>query len=85
MPYISKTQLRTLEKVREHLEMMHCSFGVIGEHVVRCDKNGAVWAGEKPAIATDYIRDRTRIWRKTWVLEPLDAILTDLNAKDRRS
>ena len=79
MPYISKKQLKTLRQVRSVLTMESAGFGkAIDEHVLLCDGEGNPIRGATPIKAAEYVRDRTRLWRDTWVLGPLDAIIADL-------
>lgn len=83
MPYISKKQLKTLRQVRNIATTETASFGSIGEHVVPGFMtpegfHAYTHRAAAPMASSDYIRDRTRLWRTTWVVGPLDALLADL-------
>jgi len=83
MPHINKRQLAQLREIRRHLAMETCSFGSThNEHVIPGYKGtGGFRALGEPIGATDYIREKTRPWRDSWVLSPLDQLIADLEAK----
>jgi len=63
--------INKLKEVRATATMETASFGFPNDEVI------ATHHGERGLIAhpTDYIKERTRPWRHSWVIGPLDEIL----------
>lgn len=66
--------LATLRSVRHHATMGLCDFnGVSGELITLQDG--------RQMTPTEFIRDRTRLWRQTWILPGLDRLIAKEEAK----
>lgn len=79
MPYISKKQLAELRKIAGTATMSHASFGFN-------EQEGFVAALETFGTPTqttpdEYIKARTRIWRESWIIDPLNAICDAIEGK----
>lgn len=55
---------RDLREVIKTLEMDTCNFNDLQDKVIRLKKEGV----------TNFIRQKTRLWRETWCLSPLKEI-----------
>lgn len=74
---LTKREKIVLANVIAKLEMKpgKQAFGTsIGESVLVCPWQGNLPEGD-PIDATEYIADRTKLWRETWILPYLKAIL----------
>lgn len=71
MPYITKKQLAELRRIAATATMNDASFGFPTERVT-----GAFDTHGKPVSVTpdEYIKARTRIWRQSWIVGPLNEI-----------
>ena len=63
---ISKRDLNTLKGIREIITMERSNFdlGFTDDALPL-----------KASEVTDFIRERTRLWRESWLLEPLDELI----------
>jgi len=67
---LARWQLKALKLLRERIEMRpdRCSFGMPGP--VEPQRYPT-----KEAEVDDFIRERTRLWRETWLLSVIDALV----------
>jgi len=70
---MTKRDLGTLKGVRNIATMEKAGFGMPHEFVLHCDSRGKVFG--EPVHVTDFIREQTRLWRETWIIEPLDELI----------
>lgn len=79
MPYISKKQLAKLEMVAKAATLQTMSVAFPGETV---SVAGSLTGDEDGVFKTDdFIRDRTRIYRESWIIGPLREVIDELNGK----
>ena len=74
---LTKAQRKAIEDVLRHADMATASFGwdkVTTSHNAM-DPDGRAGNGTVDVDVTEFVRRRTRIWRETWLIEPLRAIL----------
>lgn len=71
-----RSNLTILRDVRKHLQMETCGFDNI------CDPNGPPRLKDGRVVTertvTQFIRERTKLWRESWVLGPLDEVIAKL-------
>ena len=74
-PTLSKTYLLALKEVRQSLTMEDCAFDTLstGPHDAPLPKS--------ETEVTDFIRERTRIWRQSWIFPILDQIIAEGEGK----
>lgn len=78
MPYITKKQLAELKRIAGTATMSHASFGFDQEKV-----KGALdtFGPEGEHTPDEYIKARTRIWRESWIVGPINEIVAAIEAK----
>lgn len=64
---MTKADLQTLKDIRKVLEMNSANFDRIGP----ASETVTLQRGQ----VTAFIRERTRLWRDTWLLSPLDTLI----------
>lgn len=76
MPYISKKQVRELREIMRAAEMRSMSVAFPGETV---SVTGS-FAGEHDGVfkTDDFVRERTKGYRETWIVGPLRDLLEEL-------
>ena len=63
---MTKREIEKLKKVLGHVKLENCSFDcVIGDNNIKIEK-GKV---------TDFIKERTRLFRETWIIPVLENII----------
>jgi hypothetical protein len=78
MPYIKASELRELEDVLRHATLNTSSFGHIGTMA-----DGADFPVDEREVDA-FIRERTRIYRRSWILSPLLRVINTLRIRDRQ-
>lgn len=80
MPYISKKQLARLKEVVRDAKMDNASFAFPGENVsvTGSIRNDGIFTTD------EFIKDRTRIWRQSWIIDPIEIILEDIEKGNAR-
>ena len=68
-----KWLVRELLEIKDHLTMESAHFGELRGADMHL----------KESEVTDFIRERTLTWRRSWLLKPLDEILERLGAKEK--
>lgn len=71
---MTKSEYREIEKVVRHLQMENCDFATIGP-------NAGNGLPQTEREVTLFIRERTRLWRNSWCIAPLEAIVEKYSRK----
>ena len=79
MPYITQYQLNQLKEIARVATMETAGFNFPGETVTV--KGSLTGDDDGTFDTTEMIRDRTRIWRETWIVNPLQDIIADLSTR----
>lgn len=77
MSRLPKPILAGLREARDMMEMTPQKFssGFPTDFVIECDADGAIRPGAKPVHQTEFIVEKTRLWRSSWVIRPLDVVI----------
>ena len=70
---MTKGDLRIIKEVRDVATMQRAGFAMPHEFVQTCGASGKA-VGE-PVHVTEFIREQTRIWRETWIVNPLSELI----------
>lgn len=83
--YGSKSIARDLRGIIRHLEMRNCSFGSLRPVTSEEQELLKQYSGRLNEQGQDgitlFIKERTRIWRESWVLAPLRDMLAQIESK----
>ena len=82
MPHISAKELAILKEVARTATMGNASFGFPNETVLASRES----FGEFENLTVDeLIKARTKIWRDSWIVSPLEDLIAKLEAKGAKS
>lgn len=71
-----RSRIARLREVYNHLQMQTCSFDRIGTPKAQPRLDDGTIVTERNV--TQFIRERTRLWRESWVLGPLLDVIIEL-------
>ncbi len=74
---MTKSDLQVLKNIQYILQMETCRFTRPG-----CDIAESIATGNQ---FTEEVKEGTRIWRETWLLSPLNALIAKYEPKDKSS
>ena len=68
-------RIRELKELRRIATMENASFGMPGDHVIHHAWGPDAVPGGEKKDTTEFIADRTRLWRQSWLIGPLDDLI----------